>query len=383
MRIVALDLGSKISYCEVKDGQVVQRATATSIEGFVQLFGANTPKAKVAFEACREAWAVHDKLLSWGHEPLMIDTTRVRQLGVGQHKRKTDRLDAEAIARAVEAGRVPLAHVLSPRRRELRLQLGVRRALVETRAQFITQIRGIARAQGDSLPSCESHHFAARLRETPLKEHTRALVKPLADMLDMLTSQIALVEQKLEQLCALEPVIKRLVTVPGVQMIIAAAFVSVIDEAKRFRGAHQVEAYLGLVPSENTSVHRRLGAITKQGNGYLRALLVQAAQCIFRLRADDPLKLWGQQLEARRGKRIAVIAVARRLAGILWAIWRNGSVYNPTKLGLATAAGVSSHARELADAGQQQRDVALQPGNRRPTRARAVARKTPREVALA
>src|SRR5207237_1169126 len=108
----------------------------------------------VAFEACREAWAVHDQLKAWGHEPLMLDTTRIRQLGIGQHKRKNDRIDAETMARALEIGRIPLAHVLSLHRRELRELLGARRALVGTRAEYVTHIRGLARAHGKRLPNC-------------------------------------------------------------------------------------------------------------------------------------------------------------------------------------------------------------------------------------
>ena len=381
MRIVALDLGSKISYCEVKDHAVVERATEKSLSGLVRLLGPNTPPAKVAFEACREAWAVHDQLGLWGHEPLMLDTTRVRQLGVGQHKRKNDRIDAETMARALELGRIALAHVLSPHRRELRLQLCVRRALVGTRAEYVTQIRGLARAHGKRLPDCATENFLEHLCKTPLDEPLRMLTQPLAKALEVLNPQIVLAETKLEQLCAGEPVIKRLGTAPGVALIVAAAFVSVIDEAGRFKRAHQVEAYLGIVPSEHTSIHRKLGAITKQGNSYLRSLLVQSAQSVFRLRADDPLKRWGESIEQRRGKRIAVIAVARRLVGILWAMWRDGSVYDPAKLGLATANGLSSHARELTAEANEQRSIGTPTGNRRRT-SRSSARKTPREVTM-
>ena len=380
MRIVALDLGSKISYCEVKDAQVIERATATSLAGLERLLGPNTLQATVAFEACREAWAVYDQLAEWGHEPLMLDTTRVRQLGIGQHKRKNDRIDAETMARALEVGRIPLAHVLSPHRRELRLQLSVRRMLVETRAAYVTQIRGFARVHGKRLPNCTTENFLEHLRETPLDEATRMLAEPLVKALEVLTPQIAIVERKLEQLCAAEPVIQRLKTTPGVALIVAAAFVSVIDEAKRFRRAHDVEAYVGLVPSENTSVHRKLGSITKQGNNYLRALLVQAAHAVLRLRTDDPLKRWGEAIAQRRGKRIAVVAVARRLVGILWAMWRDGSVYNPTKLGLATATGLASHAGELTAEAGEHRAAVTPTGNRRSTP--RTARKTPREVTM-
>ena len=185
-RVVGLDLGEKISYCEVKDGQVVERATVAGIEGLARLLGPNTPRAKVAFEACREAWAIHDQLVEWGHEPLMIDTTRARQLGIGQHKRKTDRIDAETIARALEVGRIPPAHVLSPHRRELRLQLSVRRALVETRAQYAATIRGLVRAQGKRVPSCNPENLPSKLSEVQLDGIESASATPPAPLFAMI-----------------------------------------------------------------------------------------------------------------------------------------------------------------------------------------------------
>jgi transposase len=374
-----LDLGARISYCEVKDEQVIERGTAAGLAQLVGLLGPNTPPAKVAFEACREAWSVHDQLECWGHEPLMIDTTRARQLGVGQHKRKTDRIDAETIARAAEVGRIPLAHVLSPRRRELRLQLSVRRALVETRAQYAVTIRGLVRARGQRLPACKPENLSNKLAEARLDEPTRMLIEPLVKMLEGLQAPLSLCEAKLAQLCDEEPMIKRLTTVPGVGQIVAAAFVSVIDEASRFRNAHEVESYLGLVPSEDTSGKRKLGAISKQGNSYVRALLVEAAWCIFRIRDDDdPLKRWAESVESRWGARAAVIAVARRLAGLLWAMWRDETEYNPNKLRAAAAAGLSSRARALSAEAQQQRAAAMPTGNRRPS----AAAKTSREVAM-
>lgn len=365
-RVVGLDLGEKISFCELKDGEVIGRATvAGGITRMEKLLGANTPPARVVFEACREAWVVHDQLLDWGHEPLMVDTTRARQLGIGQHRRKNDRIDAETLARALESGRIPAAHVLSPHRRELREHLGVRRALVEARAQLITTIRGLARGQGERLPACRSDKFVEHLRATKLDEKVRLLVEPLVKILEQLTPQIELAERKLEQLCAKEPVVARLATAPGVGPIVSAAFVSVIDEAKRFHNAHQVESYLGLVPSENTSGKRRLGSITKQGNSYMRALLIQAAHSIFRLRADDPLKRWAKAVEERRGYKIAVVAVARRLVGILWAMWRGNSNYDPNKLGNASAAGLTLQAQEINHTATQMRLDVASTGNRR------------------
>jgi len=145
MRSVALDLAvRKISYCEIEADQVVARRTVTSLSSLKELLGPECLPARVAIEACREAWHVHAELTRWGNEVLLVDTTRVRQLGIGEHGRKTDRIDAEILARAVEKGSLPKAHLLFKARQQLRLEHSVRRAPVETRSQYITTIRGLA-----------------------------------------------------------------------------------------------------------------------------------------------------------------------------------------------------------------------------------------------
>jgi transposase len=349
MRSVALDLGvKKICLSEASGESIVHRATVRSIEELLPLLGPETAPARVAIEACREAWTVHDRLREWGKQPCLVDTTRSRQIGIGQHGRKTDRLDADHLALALERGGLPAAHLLSPARREMRHHLGVRRMLVESRAQMVMTIRGIVRAQGERLPTCEVESFVASARKSPLSEATRMLIEPALAVLEPLEVQIDVVESKLEQLCAREPVIQQLCTAPGVSLIVAAAFVSVIDQARRFKNAHQVESYLGLVPSEDTSGGRqRLGRITKAGNPYLRALLVQAAWCVLRQRnPNDPLKQWGAAIAARRGKRIAVVAVARRLAGVLWSMWRKDTVYDPARLARVGAHGLEVQAQD-------------------------------------
>lgn len=335
MRIVALDLGvKKTSYCELSAGQVVERVTVAEFGTLRPLLGPEQPPARVAIEACRQAWFAHDCLVEWGNEVVVVDTTRSRQLGIGQHGRKTDRIDAETLARALEAGRIPAAHVLSPKRRELRRVLGVRRTLVESRAQLMTTIRGLVREQGAAVGGCHVDRFVTKVREQRFAPEISQYLDPLLEVMQKINEQLVGVEEQLAILCAAEPVIAKLTTVTGVGTVIAACFMSVVDEAKRFQSAHQLESYVGLVPSEDTSGgKRRLGAITKKGNCYLRALLVQTAWVILRASdKDDPLYLWAKKVEQRRGKRIAVVALARRLVGVLWAMWRDGTVYDSKHL---------------------------------------------------
>ncbi len=377
MRSVALDLGAKsISYCEVSNGQVIRRQTVKAIGSLEPSLGSQAAPARVAIEACREAWFVHARLTEWGNEVLLVDTTRSRQMGVGQHRRKTDRIDAEVLARAVERGTIPLAHLLSPHRQDLRRQLGVRRALVETRAQYIVVIRGLLRERGLRLPACSRPWFPTRLRETDMPTELRALVEPLAVAMGVLNAQLEQVEVRLAEVCAMEPAINQLATVPGVGLIVAASFVSVIDDAGRFNNAHQVEAYLGLVPSEYSSggpAKRRLGAITKQGKTYLRSLLVQAAWLIVRSnQKDDPLYCWAKAISERRNARIAIVAVARRLAGILWAMWRDETVYEPGIVARTSSRGLRRAAQAI-----ELRADALQKASKK---TRRQARQLPQEV---
>jgi transposase len=359
MRSVGLDLGSrKTAYCIIEHGAVVERGTVAKVDELVDKLGPGTPPATVAFEACREAWYVHAVVTGWGQCAKMIDTTRVQRIGVGQHGRKNDRIDADAIAWATERRQIPEAHVLSVPRQKLRTELLTRRALVESRSQMVTAVRGIVRSEGLALPSCDTDHFVAMVRGRSLPSAVRAVVEPLLAVLAVTQQQLCVQDERIETLCAQEPATRLLMTVPGVALVVAAMFVSVIDQAKRFRSARQVGAYLGLVPRESSTglKDQRLGSITKQGNRYLRALLIQSAWVVMRRTDDaDPLVRWGRELAKRRGNRVAVVALARRLAGILWALWKRGVAYDPAHVAELSAEGLERSAQVTAAQAQSLR----------------------------
>ncbi len=331
MRTIGLDLGKCISLCEVSGDDVVRRATVRSLEALEQYLGADTPPAQVAFEASREAWHVADWLRARGKTPRLADTTRAKQMGIGQHRRKNDQLDAEVLARALAERRLPEAHELSEPRQKLRRALNARALLVETRTKCVVHIRGVAASRGQRLPGCHAEDFCKNLEQRwQLSEALGAEIAPQASVLGATVTALEKADAHLEEVAKLEPVIEQLQTVPGVGLIVAASFVSVIDDPKRFGSAHQVESYLGLVPAEaSTGGKRRLGSITKHGNSYARAELVQAAQSILRPRTSfqGPLRSWAEKVRRRRGTRVAAVALARRLAGILWAMWRDGTVF--------------------------------------------------------
>lgn len=356
MRNVGLDLGArKISFCEVRNGAVIDRRTVGSLVELRDVLGPKALKARVAVEACCEAWHVNDELMRDGHEVKLVDTTRVQKIGIGHHGRKTDRIDAEVLALALESGHIPEAHLLSPHRRTLRSHIMVRRGLIEMRSQIVTTLKGILRTHGIRFVGCSPEKIAPHYLKCDLPAGVHGVCDPLVKMLVALEPQLDDIDQKIADVAKLEPMIPFLMTAPGVGLMVAAMFVSVIDDAKRFGSAHQVESYLGLVPSEDSSgQRRRVGAISKHGNTYARALLVQAASAIMRVRIDrdssptpliDPLRTWVDAVAARRGKKIASVALARRLVGILWAMWRDGTVYDAAVVGRASATGKARDAQ--------------------------------------
>lgn len=335
MRKIALDLGlRKIVLAERRDGEVYMLHFGSMAKLKAHLKG-NVAAAEVAFEACSAAWALAKWLRQQGHVPVMIDTTRVADIGIGRHGRKTDEIDVERILVAHEQGRLPKAHIASEDSQQLRQQLSIRAHLVENRAALKTIVKQLIRAQGESFDrSYDAARMEIVIKEAKLSANTVQLIAPLVATAKTLSTQIELVEAKIDQLCSKQPAIKRLCTVPGVGAVVAATFVAVTDKPERFRTAHQLQSYLGLVPREYSSGGKQqFGGVSKAGNRYLRSLLVQAAWAsAMRANNSDPLGQWAQKIARRRGKMVAVVAVARRIAGILWALWRNGTIYNPLRL---------------------------------------------------
>lgn len=143
--------------------------------------------------------------------------------------------------------------------------------------------------------------------------------------------QITLADKRLAELVKEDEVVKRLCTAPGVGPVTATTFVATIDNAHRFTSAKQVRCYLGLVPREHSSGERQLrGKISKAGNKRARSLLVEAAWTIMRNQRPETrsLREWAARITARRGKRRAAVALARRLAGVLYAMWRDETEYD-------------------------------------------------------
>jgi len=249
---------------------------------------------------------------------------------------KTDRRDARALVYACKSGTYKPAHRTSDERRPLRALLAVREGLVRTRARWIGLIRALLRREGLRVRSGSPDTFLARVAELELPASLPAEIVPLLKLFAPVSEQIKAVDAQLAALVHTDEVLQRLTTVPGVGPVTAVSFVATVDDVRRFRRAHQVQSSLGLVPREwSSSETQRKGRITKAGNSRTRWLLVEAAWAILggRKKPDTaPLREWAERIRHRRGKQIAAVALARRLAGILYAMWRDQTEYEPAKL---------------------------------------------------
>ena len=256
----------------------------------------------------------------WIGNAAEIQTKRVR-------KPKTDRQDAQLLLKLLLEDRFPRIWVPSPENRDLRQLLWHRHRLVQMRTRILNQLQALAMNEGQKWKKgLWSELGRAQLEKFPLSPWASRRRQDLSELLDRVNPLIEELTAAVEQEAQKRPEALRLMTHPGVGPITALAFVLIIGTPERFHGGKQIGSYVGLIPSEDSSAGRqRLGHISKQGNALLRFLLVEAAQAAIRYNPD-----WRRRylhLAMRRERRIAKVAMARRLAVRLYWMWRNGWEY--------------------------------------------------------
>jgi len=334
MEHLAIDLGGRESQICIRssDGRIVEeRRCRTSA---LPTYLAGRPRSRVVVETCAEAFGIADVALRVGHEVRVVPATLVRSLGVGARRLKTDRRDAQVLSEVSCRIDLPSVHVPSAQARQRKTMCGMREALVSARTKLVNTVRGWLRAEARRPRSGEVSTFADRVRALYADTTLPVYVERQLRMIDLLNQELAEADRELAAAAKADPTARRLMTVPGVGPSTSIRFVAALDEISRFSGAHAVESYLGLVPGEDSSSdRRRRTSITKAGPPALRWCLVQAAWAARRARRADPMQRWADEIEKRRGKRVAVLALARKLAGILYAIWRDGTEYEPARTG--------------------------------------------------
>jgi len=328
---VGIDLHKRESQIciETELGEVVEKRIRTERERFEVVFGGRPP-AKVLLEAMTESEWVARCLEDLGHEVIVADPNYAAMYATRSRRVKTDRRDAMTLADACRLGAYRPAHRASDRQRHVRAELAVRDTLVRTRVKCVALVGALLRRHGIHLPSGNVDGFVARVERQAMPEQQRAEIAPLVCLIRASSVEIEAADTRIAAIAAADPVIRRLRTVSGVGPVTATAFVATLDTWERFSGPHQVEAYLGLAPSEKSSGEKQhKGRITKAGNSRARWLLVEAAWAILRSRREDtePLRRWAQRVALRRGLKVGIVALARKLAGILYAMWRDGSTY--------------------------------------------------------
>lgn len=331
----AIDLHLRYSQVRIIDaeGRVVrEQRVVTTAERLVAVFVPAGPM-RILLESGTESEWVAQALEAAGHEVVVADPNFAPMYGEARRTVKTDRRDAAALAEANRRGWYRAAHRVSTGQRARRQVLSTRRHLVQLRTGTISLIRALLRQHGYRVGSGGSDAFPTRLARLPVPPALTETVAPLVRTLHHLTTEIRALDQQLDAVAATDPIVRRLQSVPGVGPVVALTFRAFIDDVARFPRAAQVSAALGLVPREASSAERRhRGHVTKVGPSALRSLLVQAAWVCWRSTRHGPLRAWTDQLAARRGKRLAVVALARRLSRILYAIWRDDTVFDRSRV---------------------------------------------------
>jgi transposase len=331
MQHVAIDLGSKDSQVCIRqpDGTIVlEKKHPTRRLGELLR---TTPHSRVIVETSAEAFRIADAAKVAGHEVRVVPATLSKKLGVGERGVKTDVRDARKLSEVSCRIDLPSVHIPSEQARLARSILRSREALIETRTKLINHVRGWMRTQLWKLRGRGPSTLSTRMREQAMANTSKALpdhIEQVLTIIDAVNVQVRAADQQVRLIARSNPVCTRLMTVPGVGPVTAVSFVAAIDDPTRFAHAHLVASYLGLTPGEDSSSERqRRTSITKAGPSSLRRTLIQGAWTALRTRPEDPMVRWALQIAQRRPMPVAVVALARKMSCILFALWRDGSTY--------------------------------------------------------
>jgi transposase len=346
---IGMDLGDKTSrQCRLdQEGVVVEEGSvATTKKALTQKFGP-MPRCRIAVEVGTHSPWVSRLLKELGHEVIVANARQVKL--ISQSSRKDDKLDAHTLARLARIDPEllrPIRHRSEKAQQDL-LAIRVRAALVEARTSLVNTARGLVKALGERLPPCDADQLGIE-QGKGLPEGLQETLKPLLEQVESLTEKIKECDTKIEQIARKHyPETELLRQVSGVGNLIALTFVLTLEDPHRFNKSRDVGCYVGLRPKRSESGERQPQLrITKEGDVYLRKLLVQGAHLILRRRGPDTdLKRWGLKLSARGGKNAkkrAIVAVARKLGILLHRLWVGGEVYEPLRNHPAPARNVAA-----------------------------------------
>lgn len=309
-------------------GKVMLRKTLTRAK-LLELM-AQLPACLVGLEACSGAHDLARRLICLGHDPRLMAAKFVHPYRKNQ---KNDGNDAEAICEAVARPNMRFVPVKSEEQQAVLLVHRARAELLRSRTGVINQLRGLLAEFGVTMPKGRYQLRAlapARLQEAQLPTLAREVLGELNERIRSLDAQILAYDRRLEAMARQSRAAQRIMQIRGVGPISATAILASVADATLFRNGRQLAAWLGLVPRQySTGGKPRLGRITKQGDVYLRTLLIHGARSalLMMTRQNDGLARWAQALIARRGFKRACVAMAAKNARTIWALLAKGQEY--------------------------------------------------------
>jgi len=333
---IGMDLGDKTSrYCMINhEGEILREGQVTTTKaGMVEGFG-SLGRARIAIEVGTHSPWVSRLLKELGHEVVVANPKQVKL--ITESSRKDDRLDAQTLARLARIDPQllrPIQH-RSDKAQGALMVIRVRAALMGVRTSLVNTARGLAKSMGERLPKCDADQMGVPQSVT-LPSKLRQVLEPLLKEVESLTEKIKDSDREIEQIARKDyPETALLQQIAGVGPLIALTFVLTIEDKGRFQKSRDIGCYVGLRPRRSDSGQSQPQLrITKEGDPYLRTMLVQGAHYIISRRGPDTdLKRWGLHLAqhgGKRGKKRAVVAVARKLGLLLQRLWVPGDVYEP------------------------------------------------------
>lgn len=342
---IAVDLAKSVFQVSVSNdrGRIRERHRLTRLQ--FERFLASRPPSYFVLEACATAHHWGRTILSLGHSVVLLPPQYVRPF---VRRNKTDRNDADALIQAARSGEIPTVAVKTPDQQQMVALHRIRSARMKTRTARINLLRGLLAEQGLAVAIGARTGLARMAQlvhddtiEIPgaLREGARTVLEEIAD----LDNHVAEIQVQLKQL-AKNDIVPELLTIPGVGLLTATALVGSVGNIDGFRSGRRFASWLGLTPREHSSgAKQRLGRITKRGDRYLRCLLTHGARAVL-LAAKrkhkaggelTPLQTWAVEVELRRGHNKATIALANRLARIVWAVWKKRESYEATHTAMA------------------------------------------------
>ena len=288
---------------------------------------AQQPPATVLLEACGSAHYWARRLQQCGHTVRLLPAHDVHRY---VRRNKTDRTDTKALLEAGRNDEIHAVPVKTVEQQAIATLHRLRSTWLATRTARLNTVRGLLREFGVGIP-LGAAHVVPHVRELlaasdAVPDLIRASLACACDEIETIETHMGAVERQLTALARGRADLGLLRTVPGIGLLTATALVALVGDIRRFPSGRQFASFLGLTPKEDSSaLRRRLGAISKQGDVYLRMLLIHGARSVLvhAKRAAQPtaLQAWARTTQPRRGHNIAAVAVANKLARIVWAVW--------------------------------------------------------------